>query len=349
MQVLLIGSGGREHALAWKLCQSRRLQRLFASAGSHAIQQEGAELVELSGRDAHVDFVRQQKIDLVVVGPEQPLVEGWADALRAQGVAVFGPNAGAAQLEGSKSFAKAFMRRHGIPTARGESFTDLKQARDFMRRQPSPYVLKADGLAGGKGVSIHHHLEDAEEMLAEIFGGRFGEAGRRVVIEEFLPGEEVSCFVFTDGKDFRLAPALQDHKRLLDEDQGGNTGGMGAYSPVPLMTSQLQQQVLQRVVRPTLLGLRREGLDYQGVLYLGLMVQGGKVSVVEYNCRLGDPECQPLMLLLESDVLDLLQASASGGLGQVQVKWRQGCCCLRGDGQWGLSRVSTVGICPLKA
>ncbi len=338
MKVLLIGSGGREHALAWKLCQSARLEKLYASPGSDAIQSEGVEIVELTNSREQVRFAKQKGIDLVVIGPEKPLVTGLADVLRAEGILVFGPNADAARLEGSKWFAKSFMQRHSIPTAQGKSFTQLENAEQFLQQMRPPYVLKADGLTAGKGVSIHHNLADARYMLAEILGGRFGEAGNRVLLEEFLAGEEASCFVFTDGKHYSLSPVAQDHKPVFDGDQGLNTGGMGAYAPAPLITQSREQQILETIVRPTMAGLQAEGIDYRGVLYVGLMFYRDLPFVVEYNCRFGDPECQPLMLLLKSDLLELLHASATGKLQEIKPLWHPGsatCVVMSSEGYPG--------------
>jgi phosphoribosylamine--glycine ligase len=325
MNVLIVGGGGREHALAWKLSQSPRVDALYASPGSAAIA-ELARCVPLEGHAAIVDFARANAIGLTVVGPEAPLVEGLADAMRAAGLRVFGPSAAAARLEGSKSFAKAFMARHGIPTSPYATFTDVEAARAHLAAQPPPYVIKADGLAAGKGVMICHTLAEAEAALHTILVERaFGASGERVVIEGFLRGEEASYFAICDGTDFVGCPAAQDHKPVGDLDRGPNTGGMGAYCPAPLVTPAVERRIVEQVVRPTLAGMAAEGHPYHGVLYVGLMIDdAGAPAVVEYNCRFGDPECQPLLMLLQSDLAELLEAAADGHVAQAHPAWREG-------------------------
>ncbi|HEX7926124.1 MAG TPA: phosphoribosylamine--glycine ligase [bacterium] len=324
MNVLLIGGGGREHALAWKIAASPRVTKLFASPGSAAIAQY-AQCVALNGHAAMVDFATREKIDLAVVGPEAPLVEGLADAFRQRNIAVFGPSAFAAQLEGSKAFAKDFMQRHGIPTAASQTFHDLASAMAHVEQAPPPYVVKADGLAAGKGVMICRDREAGKAAIRTIMQDKaFGAAGGKVVIEQFLTGEEASYFVITDGKDFITLPSCQDHKTIGELDQGPNTGGMGAYCPAPVVTPEVEQRVIEEVVKPTLHGMAAEGYPYVGVIYVGLMIDGGKPSVVEYNCRFGDPECQPLMMMLDSDLVVLLDAAARGQVAKVHPRWKPG-------------------------
>lgn len=325
MKILIVGGGGREHALAWKLSKSPRITKLFAAPGSDAIAQV-AECVALEGLDAITDFAEKQGIALTVVGPEAPLVDGLVDKMQARGLKVFGPTAAAAQLEGSKVFAKDFMKRHGVPTAPYAAFTDVAAARDYLARLEGPYVIKADGLAAGKGVLICQTREEARSALDTVMVDKsFGTAGEQVVIEGFLRGEEASYFVITDGQDFVTLPSAQDHKPIGDLDKGPNTGGMGAYCPAPVMTPQVERRVLDEVVNPTLAGMAAEGNRYTGVLYVGLMIDGdGNPAVVEYNCRFGDPECQPLMMMLESDLSDILEAAVDNRLGEVKPVWRDG-------------------------
>jgi len=325
MNVLIVGGGGREHALAWKLSQSPRVSKLYASPGSAAIG-ELATCVPLESHEALADFAAREQIGLTVVGPEAPLVAGLADVFRAQGLRVFGPSAAAAQLEGSKAFAKAFMERHGIPTSPYRAFDDLAAAKAYLADLPGPYVIKADGLAAGKGVAICTTREEAEAALAATLVDKaFGAAGERVVIEGFLRGEEASYFAICDGTDFVGCPAAQDHKPVGDLDRGPNTGGMGAYCPAPLVTPEVERRVVEQIVRPTLAGMAAEGHPFQGVLYVGLMIDdAGAPAVVEYNCRFGDPECQPLLMLLQSDLAELLEAAADGAVTRARPVWRPG-------------------------
>lgn len=338
MNVLIVGSGGREHALAWKLAQSPRLNALYAAPGSDALDPL-AERVPLNAPDALANFAERQRIDLTVVGPEAPLVGGIADAFAARGLPLFGPTAAAARLEGSKAFAKAFMHRHGIPTAPYASFDDAETALSHARRLHGPCVVKADGLAAGKGVTLCRNRAEAEEAIQEaMVGGTFGEAGRRVVIEAMLQGEEASFFALCDGEDYLLFPSAQDHKRAHDGDKGPNTGGMGAYCPAPLVSSALREQVETRVIRPTLAGMAAEGHPYRGVLYVGVLVQRDTAYVLEYNCRFGDPECQPLLLMLDSDLLDMFQAAVEGRIAGVSPRWRGGaaaCVVMAAEGYPG--------------
>jgi len=322
MNILLLGSGGREHALAWKLAQSRFIAAdggtLYACPGNPGIG-EYAELVEFEVTDhaAVADFCSANGIDFVVVGPEAPLVEGLADALREQGVAVFGPSKAAAQLEGSKGFTKDLCERAGIPTAAYVRTTSLEQAKGALRGFMPPFVLKADGLAAGKGVVIAETLEEAEAALADMFGGAFGAAGAEVVIEEFMNGEEASYFAITDGAIIVPFGDAQDHKRAGEGDTGPNTGGMGAYSPAPVLTPQLRGQAIQRIIGPTVRALAEAGTPYVGVLYAGLMLTDEGPKLVEYNCRFGDPECQALMMRLESDLGEYLYACATQSIGAL--------------------------------
>ncbi len=328
MKVLLIGGGGREHALAWKLTQSPLLTQLYAAPGSNAIGLlPHTQCLDLKTIQATCQFATQHAIDLVVIGPEAPLATGLSDALRQVHILVFGPSQHAAQLESSKDFAKQGMERWGVPTATSRCFTQLTPALKYLQSLAPPYVLKMDGLAGGKGVFIHHTLEKATTQLQSLMEGnkkRATDRHEKVLIESFLPGEEASLFAFCHGEEFILSPATQDHKRLLDQDQGPNTGGMGAYGPAPVVTPTVLTHVVSRILRPTLQGMACEGKPYSGILYLGLMIHQNEAKVVEFNCRFGDPECQPLMLLLQSDLLPLLHAIAQGRVPpQNTVHWQQ--------------------------
>ena len=318
----MLGSGGREHALSWKLAQSRAIAvdggKLFACPGNPGIAQH-AECFETDVTDHElvVAFCEQENIGLVVIGPEAPLVDGLADSLRAEGFAVFGPSQAAAQLEGSKGFTKDLCERAGIPTAGYVRTTSLDQARAALAGFKPPYVLKADGLAAGKGVVIAESLADAEAALDDMFGGAFGDAGAEVVIEEFMHGEEASFFALTDGATIVPFGTAQDHKRVGDGDVGPNTGGMGAYSPAPIITPEIRGEVLSRILIPTVQQMAQEGTPYSGVLYAGLMLTDEGPKLVEYNCRFGDPECQVLMMRLESDLADYLYACATNALATM--------------------------------
>ena len=326
MNILLLGSGGREHALAWKLAQSRLLSRpedkFYAAPGNPGIA-DHAECVALDVADhaAVIAFCEDKRIGLVVIGPEAPLVDGLADSLRGEGVAVFGPSKAAAQLEGSKGFTKDLCERAGIPTAGYVRTTSLDEAQAALDRFDAPYVLKADGLAAGKGVVIAQDRAEAEAALADMFGGQFGEAGAEVVIEEFMEGEEASFFALTDGATILPFGTAQDHKRVGDGDTGPNTGGMGAYSPAKVLTPAMHGEVLKRIIAPTVQTMADEGMPYSGVLYAGLMLTEDGPKLIEYNCRFGDPECQVLMMRLESDLGELMLACARQSLGtQPPVK-----------------------------
>ncbi|WP_010185705.1 phosphoribosylamine--glycine ligase [Sphingomonas sp. PAMC 26605] len=319
MNVLLIGSGGREHALGWKLAQSPRLRTLFAAPGNPGIAAH-AQIVslELTDHAAVVAFCAENAVELVVIGPEAPLVDGLGDSLRAAGVAVFGPNKAAAQLEGSKAFTKALCDSAGIPTAGYVHATSRAEARHALDRFGVPVVVKADGLAAGKGVTVAMTREEAEGALADLFGARGGEA----VIEEFLEGEEASLFVLTDGKDILSFGSAQDHKRVGEGDIGPNTGGMGAYSPARVLTPELEARAIEEIVKPTVAALAAAGTPFSGVLYAGLMLTADGPKLIEYNARFGDPECQVLMARLDEDLLEILLAVANGTLGERgPAKW----------------------------
>ncbi|MDJ0641536.1 MAG: phosphoribosylamine--glycine ligase [Erythrobacter sp.] len=324
MNVLLLGGGGREHALAWKLAQSPSLTQLFAAPGNPGIA-EDAELVALDIGDhgAVAHFCATNGIDLVVVGPEAPLVDGLADSLRAKGFAVFGPSQTAAQLEGSKGFTKDLCERAGIPTGAYVRTTSLQEADRALHRFSAPYVLKADGLAAGKGVVIAEAIEQAEIALADMFGGQFGEAGAEVVIEEYLEGEEASFFALTDGETILPFGTAQDHKRVGEGDVGPNTGGMGAYSPAPVLTEALQARVIEEIIKPTVETMRAEGMPYSGVLYAGLMLTADGPKLIEYNCRFGDPECQVLMMRFQGDLAALMLACAKGELAGIDAAFAE--------------------------
>jgi phosphoribosylamine--glycine ligase len=318
MNILLLGSGGREHALAWKLAQSRLCDKLFASPGNPGIA-EHAELVALDAEDhaAVLAICEAERIGLVVIGPEAPLVDGLADSLRSAGVPVFGPSKAAAQLEGSKAFTKELCERHNIPTAAFKRVTSAAEALEALAAFPIPVVIKADGLAAGKGVTVAMTRDEAEAAIAEIFSGRFGAAGAEAVIEEFMAGEEASYFAITDGHTVVPFGSAQDHKRVGDGDVGPNTGGMGAYSPARVLTPLLEGEALERIVIPTVQGMAAEGMPYSGVLYAGLMLTADGVKLIEYNARFGDPECQVLMLRFEGDLAELLLATAESRLGAL--------------------------------
>ena len=316
----MLGSGGREHALGWKLAQSPLCDKLWAAPGNPGIAQL-AECTSLDAtdHDAVIAFAKDNAIGLVVIGPEAPLVDGLADSLRAAGIDTFGPSKLAAQLEGSKGFTKELCQRAGIPPARYERCTSLEAAWGALKRFKPPFVLKADGLAAGKGVVIAETYEQAQEALGEMFDGRFGSAGSEVVIEQFLTGEEASFFALTDGTAIVPIGTAQDHKRVGEGDTGPNTGGMGAYSPAPVLTDALQAQVMREIVEPTVRTMAAEGTPYSGVLYAGLMLTKDGPQLIEYNARFGDPECQVLMMRLESDLVELMLACAQGRLAEVDA------------------------------
>lgn len=322
MKVLLIGSGGREHALAWKISASPLLTKLYCAPGNPGIAQ-CAELVDLNIDDhqAVIDFALSHQVDLVVVGPEAPLVDGIADSLQKAGIRVFGPSQAAAQLEGSKGFTKDLCARYNIPTGAYGRFNNAPKAKAYARAQALPIVIKADGLAAGKGVVIATTAEEAADAIDACFEGAFGQAGAEVVVEEFLHGEEASFFCLSDGKTALAFGSAQDHKRVGDGDTGPNTGGMGAYSPAPIMDAAMSERVMRELIEPTLKGMAEIGAPFSGVLFLGLMIGDKGPQLIEYNARFGDPECQVLMSRLKSDILPILAAAADGKLDQVDVEF----------------------------
>jgi phosphoribosylamine--glycine ligase len=323
MRVLLIGSGGREHALAWKLAQSPLLTALYAAPGNPGIA-EHAQLADLDTADngAVLAFCRDQAIDFVVVGPEAPLVAGLADTLRAGGIAVFGPSAAAAQLEGSKGFTKDICAKYNIPTGAYQRFASAQPAKAYVREQGAPIVIKADGLAAGKGVTVAMTLDEALDAIDSCFSGAFGAAGAEVVVEAYLDGEEASFFCLCDGKTALPLASAQDHKRVGDGDTGPNTGGMGAYSPAPVMTFEMVERTMREIIEPTIAGMADSGHPFTGVLFAGLMITAKGPELIEYNVRFGDPECQVLMMRLKSDLLPLLYAAATGTLASESAEWR---------------------------
>jgi phosphoribosylamine---glycine ligase len=322
MNILLIGSGGREHALAWKIAASPLVGRLYCTPGNAGIAHEG-ELVAVDPADhaAVIAFCRAHKIDLVVVGPEGPMGEGIVDDLAAAGIKAFGARRAAAQLETSKGFTKDLCRKYGIPTAAYERFTAAQPAKAYVRTRGAPIVVKADGLAAGKGVVVAQTVAEAEAAIDMMFGGGLGEAGAEVVIEEFLQGEEASFFALCDGETAIPLISAQDHKRVHDGDQGPNTGGMGAYSPVPIMTADMERRAMDEFVLPTVAAMKEMGMPFTGVLYLGLMITASGPKLIEYNVRFGDPECQVLMMRLMSDIVPAMLASAEGQLRNFDLRW----------------------------
>lgn len=322
MNILLIGSGGREHALAWKITQSPMVQSLYCAPGNGGTANIAESVTLDTNTHADViDFCQGEDIDLVVVGPEAPLVDGLADALAMAGIAVFGPQKTAAQLEGSKGFTKDICARYNIPTAAYGRFADAEAAKAYVEAQGAPIVVKADGLAAGKGVIIAQTERQAMQAIDDMFGGAFGEAGVEVVVEEFLEGEEASFFALSDGTTVLPLATAQDHKAVGDGDTGPNTGGMGAYSPAPVMTDEMVERVMREVVEPTAQAMRDIGCPYKGVFFAGLMITSTGPKLIEYNCRFGDPECQVLMMRLKSDIVPLLKACADGTLAQHGVEW----------------------------
>lgn len=326
MKVLVIGNGGREHALAWKAAQSPLVETVFVAPGNAGTALEPTlQNVAIGVTDipALLDFAQNEKIDLTIVGPEAPLVKGVVDTFRAAGLKIFGPTAGAAQLEGSKAFTKDFLARHQIPTAEYQNFTEVEPALAYLREKGAPIVIKADGLAAGKGVIVAMTQEEAEAAVHDMLAGNaFGDAGHRIVIEEFLDGEEASFIVMVDGEHVLPMATSQDHKRVGDKDTGPNTGGMGAYSPAPVVTDEVHQRTMERIIWPTVKGMAAEGNTYTGFLYAGLMIdKQGNPKVIEFNCRFGDPETQPIMLRLESDLVGFCLKACDGKLNEVKSQW----------------------------
>ena len=323
MKVLVIGSGGREHALAWKISQSPKVKKIYCAPGSAAIG-EIAEPVAIGPEQIEklADFAANEKVDLTVVGPELPLTLGISDVFEDRGLRVFGPNRKAAQLEGSKAFAKEILRDNNIATAAFETFTDAPAAKNFIAGQKTPIVVKADGLAAGKGVLICATRAEADAAVDEILvKGAFGAAGAKVVIEDFLDGEEASFMVLTDGEHVVPLASSQDHKRVFDNDEGANTGGMGAYSPAPVVTPEVHRRILNQILAPLLVGLKKKNIRYRGVIYVGLMITRDGPKVLEFNARFGDPECQPVMMRLKSDLVELMEAALDGKLDEARPEW----------------------------
>ncbi len=324
MKILVIGSGGREHALAWKIAQNKEVSRVYVAPGNAGTATNPDMVnVPISSVPDLLAFAQKEQIGLTIVGPEAPLSQGVVDAFRAAGLKIFGPTKAAAQLESSKDFAKAFMLRHNIPTAKYQTFTDAKKAHDYVAAQGAPIVIKADGLAAGKGVVVAMTLDEAHTAIdAMLSDNKLGDAGARVVIEEFLTGEEASFIVMVDGKNILALATSQDHKRLLDGDQGPNTGGMGAYSPAPCVTPEIHARALREVIRPTVEGMAKDGIPYTGFLYAGLMISpDGRIKTLEFNCRMGDPETQPIMLRLKSDFVALAEHAVNGTLNLAEAEW----------------------------
>jgi len=324
MKILVVGSGGREHALAWKIAQSPRIQTVYVAPGNGGTAlDERLENVAITDLHELADFVEKEHVALTVVGPEVPLAAGIVNLFRARGLKIFGPTREAAQLESSKDFAKSFMQRHAIPTAEYQTFSDVAAAHDYIAQKGAPIVIKADGLAAGKGVVVAMTLDEAHGAVDMMLSdNKLGDAGARVVIEEFLAGEEASFIVMVDGKNILPLATSQDHKRLQDHDQGPNTGGMGAYSPAPIVTPALHARVMREIIVPTVQGMARDGINFTGFLYAGLMIdEVGNPKTLEFNCRMGDPETQPIMARLKTDLLSVMEHAVNGTLDTIELEW----------------------------
>lgn len=324
MKILVVGSGGREHALAWKLAQSERIQTIYVAPGNGGTALDSRlENIAITDPRALAEFVQQENIALTVVGPETPLAAGIVNIFRDLGLKIFGPSKEAAQLESSKDFAKSFMQRHGIPTAESQTFSDVKAAHEYIDRKGAPIVIKADGLAAGKGVVVAMSLDEAHQAVDSMLSdNKLGDAGARVVIEEFLAGEEASFIVMVDGKNILPLATSQDHKRLLDNDEGPNTGGMGAYSPAPIVTPALHARVMREIIQPTVQGMAKDGIPFSGFLYAGLMIDDkGNPKTLEFNCRMGDPETQPIMARLKTDLVGVMEHAVNGTLDTIELEW----------------------------
>lgn len=347
MKVLVIGGGGREHAIVWKLSQSRSVDKIYCCPGNAGIA-ELAECINVKQDDfqALLDFVKYEWIDLTIVGPEDPLSKGIVDLFEKEGRRILGPTKAAAQLESSKVFSKDLMRSNGIPTAEYKVFTSYLHAEEYVKMKGTPIVIKADGLAAGKGVFVCSTIEEAMDALKQIMKDRvFGSAGDRVLIEQCLQGEEASFMAFTDGETIVPMVSSQDHKRIFDNDKGLNTGGMGAYSPAPVITESLEAQVIEKVMKPTIRALRSEGIKYRGILYAGLMIDKGVPYVLEFNCRLGDPETQPVLSRLDTDFMDIAMAIADGKLSDIDIKWKKDpavCVVISSEGYPGKYRKGDI-------
>lgn len=323
MKVLVVGGGGREHALVWKIAQSPEVSNVYCAPGNAGISQQ-ATLVPIKANDLNglLNFASREKIDLTVVGPEEPLTKGIVDLFESKGLTIFGASRKAAELEGSKAFAKEMMKKYRVPTSFYEVFDDPKKAKDYVRKQGAPIVVKADGLAAGKGVIVCKTVEEALRSIDQIMVEKtFGDAGNRVVIEEYLVGEEASYIAFTDGKAILPMASSQDHKPVFDGDQGPNTGGMGAYSPAPVVTDEVHEKIIEKILRPIIQGMNEEGRPYKGVLYAGLMIHEGHPKVLEFNARFGDPETQPVLMRMKSDIIPILSACIEGNLSRHRIEW----------------------------
>ena len=323
MKVLVVGGGGREHALVWKIAQSPKVSKIYCAPGNAGVSEQ-ATLVPIKANDLNglLNFAFREKIDLTIVGPEEPLTKGIVDLFESKGLTIFGASQKAAELEGSKAFAKEMMKKYRIPTSLYEIFDDPKKARDYVRKQGAPIVVKADGLAAGKGVILCKTVEEALKSVDQIMVEKiFGEAGNRVVVEEYLVGEEASYIAFTDGKAILAMASSQDHKQVFDGDQGPNTGGMGAYSPAPVVTDEVHEKIIEKILRPIIQGMGEEGRPYKGVLYAGLMIHEGHPKVLEFNARFGDPETQPVLMRMKGDIIPILGACIEGNLSRYKIEW----------------------------